>query len=65
LLPSILQIAVVQILARFVGRVEPFSVSFFLQMLGVLLLMMIVAGSLGWARRKSTWVDASYGAIFA
>jgi hypothetical protein len=65
LLAYILQIAVLQILARFVGRMEPFSVSFFLQMLGVLLLMLIIAESLGWARTKSTWVDASYRAIFA
>jgi len=65
LLAYILQIAVLQVLARFVGRVEPFTAPFFLQMLGVLLLMIIIAESLGWARRKSTRVDASYRAIFA
>jgi peptidoglycan/LPS O-acetylase OafA/YrhL len=65
LLAYILQIAVLQVLARLFGRVEPFTVAFFLQMLGVLLLMIIVAESLGWARRKSTWVDASYRMIFA
>src|SRR6266487_789835 len=65
LLAYILQIAVLQILTRLFGRVEPFTVAFFLQMLGVLLLMIIIAESLGWARRKSTWADASYGAIFA
>jgi peptidoglycan/LPS O-acetylase OafA/YrhL len=65
LLAYILQIAVLQVLDRLFGRVEPFTVPFFLQMLGVLLLMIIIAESLGWARRKSTWVDASYRAIFA
>jgi hypothetical protein len=64
LLAYIVQIAILQILARFVGRMEPFSVLFFLQMLGVLLLMIIMAESLGWARMKSTWVDASYRAVF-
>jgi hypothetical protein len=65
LLAYILQIAVLQILTRLFGRVEPFTVAFFLQMLGVLLLMIIIAEGLGWARMKSTWVDASYRAIFA
>ena len=65
LLAYVLQIAVLQVLTRCFGRLEPFSVPFFLQMLGVLVLMIIIAESLGWARMKSTWVDASYRAILA
>jgi hypothetical protein len=47
LLTYILQIAVLQVLARLFGRVEPFTVPFFLQMRGVLLLMIIIAGGVG------------------
>ena len=65
LLAYILQIAVLQVMVRLFGRVDPFTAPFFLQMLGVLLLMVVTAESLGWARRESTWVDRSYRAIFA
>jgi hypothetical protein len=65
LLAYILQIAVLQVLTRLFGRLEPFSQLFFLQMLGVLLLMMVVVEGLQWTRRRAPWVDASYRFVFA
>src|SRR5438067_13760755 len=52
LLPYILQIAVMQILTSCFGLVEPFTMAFFLQIFGVLLLMIIIAPRQGSSRRK-------------
>jgi hypothetical protein len=65
LVAYILQIAVLQVLARVFGRLKPFSQLFFLQMLGVLLLMIVVVEGLQWTRRRAPWVDASYRFVFA
>jgi peptidoglycan/LPS O-acetylase OafA/YrhL len=65
LLAYILQIAVLQVLTRLFGRLEPFSQLFFLQMLGVLLLMIVVVEGLQWTRRRAPWADASYRFVFA
>jgi peptidoglycan/LPS O-acetylase OafA/YrhL len=65
LLAYILQIAVLQVLARFFGRFEPFTVPFFLQMLGVLLVMIVMVEGLQWTRKRALWVDVSYRFVFA
>ena len=65
LLAYIVQIAVLQVLTRMIGRLEPFTVPFYLQMAGVGLLMILMAEGLQWARSRAVWVDASYGFIFA
>lgn len=65
LLAYILQIAVLQVLARLFGRVDPFTAPFFLQMLGVGMMMIMIAEGLQWARRRAAWIDASYRFVFA
>ena len=65
LVSYIFQIGVLQIFARFFGRLAPYSSSFFCQMLLVLLLMVLVVEIVEWARRKSKWIDTPYRAIFA
>lgn len=61
----ILQLAVLQILSRFVGRLMPFSLEFFLQMILVLVGLMISVEALHYGRRKNWFVDRSYKAVFA
>jgi hypothetical protein len=65
LLAYILQIAVLQVLTRLIGRIEPFTLPFCLQMMGVGVLMILTARGLQWARSRAAWVDASYRFIFA
>ena len=65
LLAYIVQIAVLQVLTRLIGRLDPFTVPFYLQMAGVGLLMILMAEGLQWARSRAGWVDASYRFIFA
>jgi len=65
LLAYIFQIAVLQVLTRLFGRLEPFTISFFLQMLGVGMLMILLAEGLQRARSRAAWIDGSYRAIFA
>jgi hypothetical protein len=65
LLAYIVQIALLQILTRLIGRLEPFTVPFYLQMVGVGLLMILMAEGLQWARNRVAWVDASYRFVFA
>jgi hypothetical protein len=65
LLAYIFQIAVLQVLTRSFGRLEPFTISFFLQMLGVGVAMLLMAESLQWVRKRSVWIDASYRFVFA
>lgn len=65
LLAYIVQIAVLQVLTRLIGRLEPFTVLFFVQMAGVGLLMILMVEALQWARKRSAWIDASYRLIFA
>ena len=65
LLAYIVQIAVLQVLTRMIGRLEPFTVPFYLQMAGVGLLMILMAEGLQWARGRTAWVDAPYRFIFA
>ena len=65
LLAYIVQIAVLQVLTRMIGRLDPFTVPFYLQMAGVGLLMILMAEGLQWARTRAVWVDASYRFIFA
>ena len=65
LLAYIVQIAVLQVLTRIFGRLDPFTVLFYLQMAGVGLLMILMAEGLQWARSRAGWVDASYRFIFA
>jgi hypothetical protein len=65
LLAYIVQIAVLQVLTRLIGRLEPFTVPFYLQMAGIGLLMILMAEGLQWARSRAVWVDASYRVIFA
>jgi hypothetical protein len=65
LLAYIVQIAVLQVLTRMIGRLEAFTVPFYLQMAGVGLLMILMAEGLQWARSRAVWVDASYRFIFA
>jgi hypothetical protein len=65
LLAYIFQIAVLQVLTRLFGRLEPFTISFFLQMLAVGVMMIMIAEGLQWARRRAAWIDASYRFVFA
>ena len=65
LLAYIVQIAVLQVLTRLIGRLEPFTAAFYLQMAGVGLLMIVMAEGLQWARSRAVWVDAPYRFIFA
>ncbi len=65
LLAYIAQIAVIQVSVRLFGRLQPFSGLFFLQVLGVLLLMVVIAEVLEAIRGKVEWLDASYRAVFA
>ena len=65
LLAYIVQIAVLQALTRIFGRLDPFTVPFYVQMAGVGLLMILMAEGLQWARSRAGWVDASYRVIFA
>ena len=65
LLAYIVQIAVLQVLTRMIGRLDPFTVPFYLQMAGVGLLMILMAEGLQWARSRAAWVDAPYRFIFA
>jgi hypothetical protein len=65
LLAYIFQIALLQVLTRVFGHLEPFTISFFLQMLGVGMLMILLAESLQRARSRAAWIDGSYRAIFA
>jgi hypothetical protein len=65
LLAYIVQIALLQVLTRLIGRIEPFTASFYLQMVGVGLLMFLMAETLDWARKRVVWIDASYRLIFA
>jgi hypothetical protein len=65
LLAYIVQIALLQVLTRLIGRLEPFTVPFFVEMAGVALLMFLMAETLNWARRRAAWIDASYRFILA
>lgn len=65
LLAYIVQIALLQVLGRFVGRLEPFTVPFYLQMAGVSLLMFLMAETLHWTRKRVAWIDGSYRFVFA
>lgn len=65
LLAYIVQIAVLQVLTRMIGRLEPFTLPFYLLMAGVGLLMILMAEGLQWARSRAVWVDAPYRFIFA
>jgi hypothetical protein len=65
LLAYIGQIALLQVLTRLIERFEPFTLLFYLQMAGVGLLMLLMAETLDWARRRATWVDTSYRFVFA
>jgi hypothetical protein len=64
LLAYIVQIATLQVLVHFAGRLKPFSATFFLQMLAVLLLMVLMADGLDWARKRASWIDLPYRAVF-
>jgi peptidoglycan/LPS O-acetylase OafA/YrhL len=65
LVSYIFQLAVLQLLARFLGRLAPFSVAFLVQMGLVLLLLVLTAEAVHYARRKIWLVDCSYKALFA
>ena len=65
LLAYIFQIAALQVVTRLIGRLEPFTICFFLQMLGVGVVMIIMTEGLQWARKRAAWVDASYRFVFA
>lgn len=65
LLAYIAQIAALQVLTRLIGRLEPFSMAFYLQMAGVGLLMFLMAETLDWIRKRAAWIDASYRFVFA
>jgi acyltransferase-like protein len=65
LLAYIFQIALLQALTRLFGRLEPFTISFFLQMLGVGVVMILMAEGLQWVRTRAAWIDASYRFVFA
>lgn len=65
LLAYIFQIAVLQVLTRLFGRLDPFTISFFLQMLGVGVAMIMMAEILQSVRSRAVWVDTSYRAVFA
>jgi len=65
LLAYIFQIALLQAFARLFGRLEPFTISFFFQMLAVGVAMVLMAEGLQWVRRRAAWIDASYRFVFA
>ena len=65
LLNYVLQIGVLQILVRLIGRVGPFSFFFFAQMASVLLFMIFCTEILNRTRKQSTTVDTLYRAILA
>jgi hypothetical protein len=65
LLAYIFQIAFLQIVTRLFGRLEPFTVPFYLQMMLVGLLMILMAEGLQWARGRAAWIDAPYRFVFA
>lgn len=65
LVAYIFQIALLQVVVRLFGRLQPFTGAFFFQMICVAIAMILMAECLEWARRRATWVDASYRAVFA
>jgi hypothetical protein len=65
LLAYIVQIALLQALTRAVGRLAPFTATFYLQMMGVGLFMILMSEGFQWARRRAVWIDASYRFVFA
>jgi Acyltransferase family len=65
LVAYIFQIALLQVLVRLFGRLQPFTGAFFFQMTCVAMAMILMAECLEWARRRATWIDASYRFIFA
>jgi len=65
LLAYIVQIAVLQVLTRLIGRLEPFTLFFFVQMAGVGLLMILMVEGLQRMRKQVGWIDASYRFVFA
>ncbi|MGI9087603.1 MAG: acyltransferase family protein [Chthoniobacterales bacterium] len=59
------QIAILQVFGRAFGRLIPFSLVFFGQMLLVLVLILVISEALQWARGKSRALDYVYRAGFA
>jgi peptidoglycan/LPS O-acetylase OafA/YrhL len=61
----ILQIALLQILVRLLGRLTQYSAAFFTEMFAVLLILVIAVCLLDWVRKASRNIDLLYRAIFA
>jgi len=65
LLGYMVQIGLLQVLTRLLGRYEPYSSPFFVEMIAVALCMTLISETLEWARIKARWIDTSYRLVFA
>ena len=65
LVSYIVQIAILQVLVRFFGRPEPWSVEFFLLLCGTLALMTVLIECVNWLRTRSVGVETVYKVVFA
>ena len=65
LVSYIVQIAILQVLVRFFGRPEPWSVAFFLLLCGTLAVMTALIECVDWLRTRSVGVETVYKAVFA
>lgn len=65
LLAYILQIGILQVLARFVVRPPPLSFAWFGLFLGTLVLMAVSIELVDWIRRRSKGAEMAYKAVFA
>ena len=65
LISYIVQIGILQMLVRLLGRPDVWSMGFFALLFGTLILMTIIVESVEWARTRSFGVETLYKAVFA
>lgn len=65
LVSYIVQIAILQLLSRWIGRPEPASLAFIATLLGTLILTVALVEAVHWTRGKSTGMNVLYKAVFA
>jgi hypothetical protein len=65
LVSYIVQIGILQVLARLIGRPDLWSLGFLTLFFGALILMTIIVEAIEWARTRSFGVETVYKAVFA
>jgi hypothetical protein len=65
LVSYIVQIGILQVLARLIGRPDVWSLGFLTLFFGALILMTIIVEAIEWARTRSFGVETVYKAVFA